>query len=93
MPRFTAPTKRDRIKEREAKSPRGEIARDAALAQRIPTLGVDANYGDIGTNLANSHGSFAVTGSLKFNIYTGGRIRADVEQADAIIKQRKDEYG
>jgi outer membrane protein TolC len=32
-----------------------------------------------------------VTGTLKFNIYTGGRIRADVEQADAVIKQRKDQ--
>ncbi len=83
---------RSDYKSAETKVRAAMIARDAALAQRLPTLGVDANYGDIGTNLANSHGSFAVTGSLKFNIYTGGRIRADVEQADAIIKQRKDEY-
>jgi outer membrane protein TolC len=82
---------RSDLKSATAKIHAAEIARDAALAQRMPTLGVDANYGDIGTNLANSHGSFAVTGSLKFNIYTGGRIRADVEQADAVIKQRKDE--
>jgi outer membrane protein TolC len=68
-----------------------EIAREAALAQRLPTVGLDANYGDIGTSPANSHGTYAVTGSLKFNIYTGGRIRADVEQADAVIKQRKDQ--
>jgi outer membrane protein TolC len=54
-------------------------------------LTVDANYGDIGTNLGHSHGSLAVTGSLKFNIYDGGRTRADVVQADAVIKQRKDE--
>ncbi len=68
-----------------------ETAREAALAQRLPTLALDANYGDIGENIGHSHGTFAVTGSLKFNIYTGGRIRSDVEQADASIKQRKDE--
>lgn len=68
-----------------------EMAREAALAERLPTLNVDANYGDIGTNIGNSHGSFSVTGSVRFNIYTGGRIRADIEQAGAVVKQRKDE--
>ncbi len=68
-----------------------ETARDAARAQRYPTLGVDANYGDIGSNFATSHGTFAVTGSLKFNIWDSGKIRSDVEQADASIQQRKNE--
>jgi outer membrane protein TolC len=79
------------LKSATAKIHAAEIAREAALAQRLPTLNVDADYGDIGQNIGNSHGTFAVTGSVKFNIYTGGRIRADVEQADAVIKQRKDE--
>jgi outer membrane protein TolC len=68
-----------------------EIARQAAIAERYPTLGVDANYGDIGRNLGSSHGTFTVTGSLRFNVYDGGRIRADIQQADAIIQQRKNE--
>jgi outer membrane protein TolC len=68
-----------------------ETAREAARAERLPSLELDANYGDVGTSLANSHGTFAVTGSVKFNIFTGGRIRADVEQADAVIQQRKDQ--
>jgi outer membrane protein TolC len=68
-----------------------ETARDAARAQRYPTLGVDANYGDIGTSFASSHGTFAVTGSLKFNIWDSGKIRSDVEQADAVIQERRNE--
>lgn len=68
-----------------------EIAREAAFAERYPTLGVNANYGDIGPNIGNSHGTFAVTGSLRFNIFDGGRTRADLVEADAAIKQRKDE--
>jgi outer membrane protein TolC len=68
-----------------------ETARDAARAQRYPTLGLDANYGDTGSSFANSHGTFEVTGSLKFNIWDSGKIRSDVEQADAAIQQRKNE--
>jgi outer membrane protein TolC len=68
-----------------------ETARDAARAQRYPTASVDANYGDIGSNFATSHGTFAVTGSIKFNIFDSGKIRSDVEQAAAVIKQRQDE--
>jgi outer membrane protein TolC len=68
-----------------------ETARVAALAQRYPTLGLAANYGDIGTTFESSHGVFAVTGSLRFNIFDSGRIRSDADQADAIIRQRKNE--
>jgi outer membrane protein TolC len=84
-------TTRSDFKSVQSQVKAAETAREAALAQRLPTLNLDANYGDIGQNIGNSHGSFAVTGSLKFNIYTGGRIRADVESADAAIQQRKDE--
>ncbi len=68
-----------------------ETARQATQAQRYPTLSLTANYGDTGVNLGNSHGNFAVSGSLRFNIFDGGRIRADELQVDAVIKQRKDE--
>jgi outer membrane protein TolC len=68
-----------------------ETARDAARAQRYPTVGMAAYYADTGTSFANSHGNFAVTGSLKFNIWDSGKIRSDVEQADAVIQQRKNE--
>jgi outer membrane protein TolC len=68
-----------------------ETARDAARAQRYPTLGLDANYGDIGSSFTNSHGTFAVTGSLKFNIFDSGKIHSDVDQADAAVHQRKNE--
>ncbi len=68
-----------------------ETARQAAQGERYPTVSLAANYGDTGINLGTSHGNFAVTGSLKFNIFDGGRIRAEEIQAEAVIKQRKDE--
>src|SRR5262249_26089517 len=68
-----------------------EIAKQAAEAERYPAVTVDANYGDIGSNIGNSHGSFAVAGAVRFNIFDAGRIKADIQQADAVIKQRRDE--
>ncbi len=63
----------------------------AAHAQWYPTVDVNGYYGDAGLSLNNSHGVFAVTGALNFNIFNGGRIRSDVEQAKAALKQRSDE--
>jgi outer membrane protein TolC len=63
----------------------------AARAEWYPTADLNGFYGDTGPTLANSHGVFTVTGSLNFNIYTGGRIRADVERARAALQQRSDE--
>lgn len=68
-----------------------ETARVAALAERYPTVGLAADYGDIGTSFADSHGVFSVTGSVRFNIFDSGRIRTDVDQAEAVIKERKNE--
>ena len=68
-----------------------ETAKRAAIGERYPSGELDADYGVIGTALDHSHGVFTVTGSLRFNIFDGGRISADIEQADALILQRKNE--
>jgi outer membrane protein TolC len=68
-----------------------ETARQAALATRYPTVSVAADYGDLGKTLAQSHGTYEVTGSVTFGIFVAGRHRDEVEQADIAIKQRKDE--
>jgi len=68
-----------------------EFARKAAVAERLPTLAVSADYGDIGPNPANSHGTFTVAGVLRVPIFQGGRVRGDVLQADAALQQRKQE--
>jgi outer membrane protein TolC len=63
----------------------------AARAEWYPTVNLDGYYGVAGTTLTNSHGVFVVTGALDFNIFNGGRIRSDVEQAKAVLKRRSDE--
>ena len=68
-----------------------ELTRKAAQSERLPTVGVDADYGDIGVNPANSHGTFHVTGSLRIPLFTGGRVRGEVMQADVFVEQKKSE--
>jgi outer membrane protein TolC len=63
----------------------------AARGQRYPTVGVTANYGDVGPTLASSHGTFTFVASAKVNLFDGGRISGDVIQAKAALKQRQDE--
>lgn len=69
-----------------------EFTLRANKAQRYPTAGVTGFYGDEGLRLfTNSHGVFNVTGSVQFNIFDGGRIRADVLQSDAELRNRRNE--
>jgi outer membrane protein TolC len=63
----------------------------AARAERYPSLGVAADYGDVGTTLASSHGTFTFQAFAKVSIFDGGRISGDVIQARAALKQRQDE--
>lgn len=68
-----------------------EEAVNAARAERYPTGVITADYGDVGTSLAHSHGTFTVAASARFNIFDAGRISSDVIQARAALKQRQDE--
>jgi len=63
----------------------------AARAERYPSVGVAADYGDIGTTPASSNGTVTFQAFAKFNIYDGGRISGDIIQARAALKQRQDE--
>jgi outer membrane protein TolC len=63
----------------------------AARGERYPSVGVPANYGDVGPTLATSHGTFTFVASAKVNLFDGGRISGDVIQAKAALKQRQDE--
>ncbi len=63
----------------------------AARGEHLPTAGVTADYGDVGTTLASSHGTFSFVASAKITLFDGGKIEGDIVQAKAALKQRKDE--
>jgi outer membrane protein TolC len=67
-----------------------DLALQAAAAENYPSLGVNANYGDIGSpNFGRSHGTFLVAGTLTIPLFLGTQVRADKLQADATLQNRK----
>jgi outer membrane protein TolC len=66
-----------------------EQARRAAAAQQLPSIILNADYGALGLNLSNAHGTFTTAATLQIPIFEGGRIGADVAAADAVLKQRQ----
>jgi outer membrane protein TolC len=83
--------KRPDIKAAEAQVRAAEKTKLAVRASRMPSLAIAADYGVIGENPANSHGTFSFQGSLRFPIWQGGRYEGDLEQANAALDQRKSE--
>ena len=79
------------LKAAEAQVRAAERSLAAAKAERYPSLALSADYGAIGMNPSNSHGTFTVTGSLKFPIWQGGRAEGDIAQAQAALEQRRAE--
>ncbi len=64
----------------------------AAKAERYPTLTASGYYGDEGLRLtSNSHGVFVATGAINFNVFDGGRIKADVLENNAELTNRRNE--
>jgi outer membrane protein TolC len=80
------------LKAAEAQIHAAELTRRAAEAERLPTISVGADYGVIGVDPTNSHGTFNVTGSVRMPIWNGRRTHGDIEQADAALEQRRAEY-
>jgi len=69
-----------------------DLARKAAVAERYPNVSVGGDYGVIGSSPVSSHGTFAVTGAVRVQIFDGGRIAGDIQQADAALQERRAEY-
>ena len=69
----------------------GELAREAAAAERLPSVSVDLNYGDIGSSFGRSHGTFTAVGAINIPIFQGTTVRSKVLQADATLTRTRAE--
>jgi outer membrane protein TolC len=66
-----------------------ERFRSAATAEHLPSIDLAGNYGAAGVNVGNSHGVFQVGATLAIPIFAGGRARADALEADATLRQNR----
>jgi outer membrane protein TolC len=63
----------------------------AAKGERYPTVAVNGSYGDIGPTFGHSHRDFTFQAGIRVPLFTGGRIKGDITQAEAELRQRKAE--
>jgi len=63
----------------------------AAKGERYPTVAANGSYGDIGTTFGHSHGDFTFQAGIRVPLFTGGRIKGDITEAEAELRQRKAE--
>jgi outer membrane protein TolC len=71
-----------------------ELQKRAAADQRLPGIELDADYGLLGkAPYKEAHGTFTASVGLKVPIYDSGRIRSDIDQADATVRERQAELG
>lgn len=68
-----------------------EESRKAGVGRRLPSVLFNADYGDIGRSPFSSHGTMGVQGTLLIPLYTGERARAEINDAEALLEQRKAE--
>jgi outer membrane protein TolC len=64
----------------------------ARKAERLPVVSVSADYGGGGANLANLSQVYSISANVSVPIYTGGRIHADISQAESDFARRQAEY-
>jgi len=68
-----------------------EIVVSAARAERLPSASITADYGVLGATPVSNHGVYSVVGAVNVPVFQGGRVKADVEQAEATLHQRQAE--
>ena len=66
-----------------------QLSREAAWKQRLPSIGFAGEYGVLGTTPDSMSPNWAAAATLKIPIFEGGKVEADVQQTDAVLKQRQ----
>jgi outer membrane protein TolC len=67
-------------------------AHKASKAEYLPSLGISGYYGLQGINPDKGVGVFQAAATINIPIFQSGRVKADMEQADAAVSQRQAEY-
>lgn len=82
---------RSDLKAAQAQLQAAEMSLSAAHAERLPSASLSGDYGVIGPNPASTHGVFSAVGSVSVPIWQGGRIKGDIQEAEAAVRQRRAE--
>jgi outer membrane protein TolC len=66
-----------------------QLSREAAWKQRLPSIGFAGEYGVLGTTPDSMSPNWTAAATLRIPIFEGGKVEADVQQTEAVLKQRQ----
>ncbi len=66
-----------------------QLNRSAAWKEHLPSLDASGNYGVLGFTPSSLGPNYTAGATLKIPIFQGEKVKADVEQAEAVLKQRQ----
>jgi outer membrane protein TolC len=64
-----------------------ELQEKSARASRIPTLGLRVGDGQSGNSPVNNVNTYRVQGQIEVPIFTGGRIKGEIEEARGAVRE------
>lgn len=79
------------LKSAAAAAEASQLSKRAAQLERVPGLSLNGYYGSIGTNLGRSDATYSVVATVSLPIFTGGRIRSEIQDASAQLDRRQSE--
>ena len=68
-----------------------QAEKQAASAERLPSLHFDANLGALGPSVSTAERTFAIGATVRMPVFQGGATRAHMQRADAELQQREAE--
>ncbi len=66
-----------------------QYSREAAWQQRLPSIGLSVDYGVLGFTPGSLAPNWTAAATLNIPIFEGGKIEADIQRDDSILKERQ----
>ncbi len=89
MPLTLALATRSDYKAVQAQVRAAELRRSAAWKGHLPSVGLSGTYGVLGYTPDSMAPNYTAAASLNIPIFQGGRVQADIKEADAVLKERQ----
>jgi len=73
----------------ESRTRAAELTVKAARGEALPSVQVNGQLGLIGPTPGSSEATYNLSAGVRIPIFQGGKVRADVEQAEALLRQSR----
>lgn len=82
---------RSDLKSAQASAEAAKMSKRAAQSERLPVISFNGYYGGLGTTLGHPETTYGLAASISLPIFTGGRIRSDIQETSAQLERKQSE--